>query len=68
MSAIVTRVPAQMGQEVVHQDAGSNPGSGKCFYFSMTRFLHKKPIWSIETHNIEQVAKPLVRFKYEQIR
>ena len=40
MNAIVTRVPAQMGQEVVHQDAGSNPGSGKRFYFSMARFIH----------------------------
>ena len=42
MIAIVTRVPAQIGQEVVHQDAGSNPGSGKCLYFSMTRFVHDK--------------------------
>ena len=40
MNAIVTRVPAQIGQEVVHKDAGSNPGSGKRFYFSMTRFFH----------------------------
>ena len=42
MNAIVTRVPAKMGQEVVSQDAGSNPaaGSGKRFYFSMTRFIH----------------------------
>ena len=42
VNAIVTRVPAQMGQEVVHQDAGSNPGIGKRFYFSMTRFVHDK--------------------------
>ena len=38
----MTRVPAQMGQEVVHQDAGSNPGSGKRFNFSMTSFVHDK--------------------------
>ena len=24
----------------MHQDAGSNPGSGKRFYFSMTRFVY----------------------------
>ena len=26
--------------QVVYQDVGSNPGIGKHFYFSMTRFIH----------------------------
>ena len=51
---MITRVPAQMGQKVRRslQDAGSNPGSGKRFYFSMTRFVQdnvpKPPFRDIE--------------------
>ena len=39
----------------MHQDAGSNPGSGKRFYFSMTRFVHDTCPPHFQRHNCGHV-------------
>ena len=52
MNVIVARLSAQMGQEVknfVHQDAGSNPGSGKRF-LQVARREGFKTAGSFENH------------------